>query len=130
IMGKQIVAMQGRFHYYEGYSMQEVTFPIRVMAKLEISVLIVTNAAGGINKEFENGDLMVIDDIINMQGNNPLIGANLEEFGVRFPDMSITADKSLQDILIKASKELKIPLNKGVYVAMTGPNYETPAEVK
>lgn len=129
-MNKQVVAMQGRFHYYEGYSMKQVTLPIRVMIELGIEILIVTNAAGGINENYNPGDLMIIRDMINLQGDNPLIGSNMEEFGVRFPDMSSAFDNGLIDILIESGEKLDIELKEGIYTAMTGPNYETPAEIK
>lgn len=130
IYDKHIVAMQGRFHYYEGYSMDEVTFPIRIMARLGIEHLIVTNAAGGINEEFKAGDLMIIDDMINLQGNNPLIGINLDDFGVRFPDLSKPFNKEMQDIFYKCAVENNFTLKKGVYAAMSGPSFETPAEIR
>lgn len=130
LKGKQVAVMQGRLHYYEGYSMQEITFPIRVMDRLGIEMLIVTNAAGGINENFHAGDLMVIKDIINLQGDNPLIGPNLNDFGKRFPDMSQAFSPKLQDILIKSGEKANLSVQKGVYVAMKGPNYETPAEVQ
>jgi len=128
--GKQVIAMQGRFHYYEGYSMQQVTFPVRVMKQLGIESIIVTNAAGGINKNFEPGDLMVINDHINNMGDNPLIGPNDEALGVRFPDMSQVYDQTYSRHAEKCAKDLGIGIQQGVYVGNTGPTYETPAEVK
>lgn len=128
--GKKVIAMQGRFHYYEGYSLQEVTFPVRVMKALGVEKMIVTNAAGGVNKEFIPGDLMVIEDHINFAFDNPLIGKNYEELGPRFPDMSHAYSEKLVDIAFKVGEQLGIQLRKGTYVFMSGPTYETPAEVK
>ncbi len=128
--GKKILAMQGRFHYYEGYSMEEVTFPIRVMKQLGVKVIIVTNAAGGLNRDYKVGDLVLITDHINLMGNNPLIGQNLQEFGVRFPDMQEAYSRELISLSEKIGKSNNILLKKGVYAAVTGPNYETPAEIK
>ncbi|WP_252313303.1 purine-nucleoside phosphorylase [Sinobaca sp. H24] len=128
--GVAVAAMKGRFHYYEGYSMQEVTFPVRVMHSLGIKALFVTNAAGGINESFKAGNLMRIKDHINQMGANPLIGKNEESFGTRFPDMSNAYSEKLAHIANKAAKELEIDLQEGVYAANTGPCYETPAEIK
>jgi purine-nucleoside phosphorylase len=128
--GVSVVAMQGRFHFYEGYSMDKVTFPVRVMKELGVEALIVTNAAGGINTAFRAGDLMIITDHINFMGTNPLIGPNEADFGVRFPDMSSAYDKDLSQLAEKMAQELQIPVQKGVYTAVTGPSYETPAEVR
>jgi purine-nucleoside phosphorylase len=127
--GKRVIAMQGRFHFYEGYAMKDVVMPIRVMKKLGVSKLIVTNAAGGINKEFNAGDLMLIKDHINFMGNNPLIGKNDTEYGVRFPDMSEAYKKYLIEIAKDQGQKLGIELKEGIYVACTGPSYETPAEI-
>lgn len=127
---KQVIAMQGRFHYYEGYSLDKVTFPIRVMKLLGISKLIVTNAAGAVNKDFNPGDLMVITDHINFSGSNPLFGHNIDEFGPRFPDMSEAYNLELRNKVLQAGKELGINLQQGVYVMFSGPTYETPAEVR
>lgn len=129
LMGKQVVAMQGRFHYYEGYSMSEVTFPVYVMKKWGIDTLIVTNAAGGMNRNFSPGDLMIITDHINFTGQNPLIGRNIEELGPRFPDMSQAYDKGLISIAEKKAQELNISVQNGVYAGITGPNYMTPSEL-
>jgi len=125
--GKTVVAMQGRFHYYEGYTMQQVTFPMRVMALLGIEYLFVSNAAGGINRDYKVGDLMVIRDHINHLP-NPLIGPNMEEFGPRFPDMTRPYDPALIKIAEACAAEIGIALHKGVYFGGTGPTYETPAE--
>ena len=125
--GKPVVAMQGRFHYYEGYSMQQVTFPIRVMALLGVQYLFVSNAAGGINREYKVGDLMIIRDHINFMP-NPLIGPNMDEFGPRFPDMTRPYDLSLIQKAESCAATLGISLRKGVYFGGTGPTYETPSE--
>jgi len=125
--GKFVIAMQGRFHYYEGYSMQQVTLPVRVMRQLGISALFVSNAAGGVNPDFRVGDLMVIRDHINLMP-NPLIGKNMDEFGPRFPDMTRPYDPTIMAIAGECATELGIALKKGVYLAGTGPTYETPAE--
>jgi purine-nucleoside phosphorylase len=130
LAGKQVVVMQGRFHYYEGYSMEKVTFPVRVMKLIGVETIVVTNAAGGVNKEFEAGDLMLITDHINNFGDNPLIGANDSEFGVRFPDMSEAYTLSLQEVARKVATDFGITLKEGVYAGNTGPSYETPAEVR
>ena len=125
--GKRILAMQGRFHYYEGYTMQQVTFPVRVMKLLGVKNLLVSNAAGGINHSFRVGDLMVIRDHINMMP-NPLIGYNDDTFGTRFPDMTRVYDPELIRLMEEIAASHQIPLKKGVYVGLTGPSYETPAE--
>ena len=125
--GKPVLAMQGRFHYYEGYTMQQVTFPIRVMKLLGIKNLLVSNAAGGINTTFKVGDLMIIRDHINMLP-NPFIGPNNELFGTRFPDMPRAYDREFIQWMEEIASSLQIPLKKGVYVGLTGPSYETPAE--
>ena len=127
--GKYVCAMQGRFHYYEGYPMEQVTLPIRVMATLGIKVLLVSNAAGGLNQSFSVGDLMIIRDHINMLP-NPLIGKNFAEFGDRFPDMTAAYDLNLIKKVESIAKRAKIPVRKGVYLGNTGPSYETPAEVR
>ena len=130
IGGVSVIAMQGRFHYYEGYTMQQVTMPARVMKLLGIKTLIVSNAAGGLNPGFKVGDVMVITDHINMFGTNPLIGKNLDEFGPRFPDMSETYSKRLTELALKIGKEENLDLRTGVYVGTSGPTFETPAEYK
>jgi purine-nucleoside phosphorylase len=128
--GKNIIAMQGRFHYYEGYTMQEIVFPIRVMKFLGIELLIVSNASGGLNPEFEVGDLMVIDDHINLMKDNPLLGPNEEEMGPRFPDMSHAYDPELIKKVFAIANKHNIHLKKGVYAGISGPTFETPAEYK
>lgn len=128
--GKQVVAMQGRFHFYEGYNMNQVTFPVRVMKLLGIKTLIVTNAAGAVNTNFNAGDLVLITDHINLSGTNPLIGKNLDEFGPRFPDMSNAYDKELQNKVKEIAKNEGIKLREGVYTMLSGPTYETPAEIR
>jgi purine-nucleoside phosphorylase len=130
LQGKKVVAMQGRFHYYEGYSLEKVTFPVRVMKELGVKTIIVTNAAGGVNEAFEAGDLMVITDQINNIGDNPLIGPNEPAFGVRFPDMSNAYSKELINKTKDIAKKLNIKLQEGVYFGNSGPSYETPAEVR
>ena len=130
IKGKKVVIMQGRYHFYEGYSMQTATYPIKVMKKLGVKTLILTNAAGSIRPDFTPGDLMLITDHINNMGANPLIGANDETLGTRFPDMSEVYNKNLIEKAEKAAKELKINYQKGIYIATTGPSYETPAEIQ
>ena len=128
--GKEVVAMQGRFHYYEGYSQQEITFPVRVMKALGVDTIVVTNAAGGANKEFKPGDLMVIKDHINLSGNNPLMGSNDERFGPRFPDMSTAYKQKYVDLVKNCAKKLDMTIQEGVYAFFSGPTYETPAEVR
>ena len=127
--GKFVLAMQGRFHYYEGYSMDKVTLPIRVMVKLGIQALFVSNAAGGVNFDFKIGDLMIIKDHINKLP-NPLVGPNLDEFGPRFPDMTRPYEPKLIALAKDIAKENGIDIKEGVYLASTGPTYETPAEYK
>ncbi|MBY0450152.1 MAG: purine-nucleoside phosphorylase [Cyanobacteria bacterium] len=127
---KRVAIMQGRFHFYEGYSMTQVTFPIRIFRELKAPVLIVTNAAGGINPGFSPGTLMLIRDHINLMGDNPLIGQNLNDWGPRFPDMSNAYDTELAQRALVQASEAGIPLSEGVYAAMSGPSYETPAEVR
>ena len=128
--GKRVCMMQGRFHAYEGWSMQEVTMPVRVMSLLGVKTLFVTNAAGGVNMDFSQGCLMIISDFINMSGKNPLTGANLSEFGVRFPDMSHAYDLDLIALCEKQAEKLGVSVQKGVYMWMNGPAYETPAEIR
>ncbi|MBN2299623.1 MAG: purine-nucleoside phosphorylase [Acholeplasmataceae bacterium] len=128
--GVDVVALSGRYHFYEGYSLEIITFPIRVMHLLGIKTLIITNACGAINTAFKPGDLMVISDHINLVSNNPLIGKNNDEFGTRFPDASEIYTKALKKIAHQTAKELGYELQEGVYAWWTGPSYETPAEIK
>ncbi len=130
LKGKQVIAMQGRFHYYEGYSMKQVTFPVRVMKELGIESIVITNAAGGINEQFNPGDLMLITDHINNMGDNPLLGPNDEALGERFPDMSQVYDATYLQHARDCATKLDITVQEGVYTGNTGPAYETPAEVR
>jgi purine-nucleoside phosphorylase len=130
LAGKKVIAMQGRFHYYEGYSMQDITLPVRVMKVLGAKLLIASNACGGLNPDFSAGDIMAITDHINMMGSNPLIGANLEEFGPRFPDMSEVYSKEYIAQLQAIATKQNIKLQQGVYCAVSGPNYASKAELK
>lgn len=129
VNGKKVVMMQGRYHFYEGHSMQTVTFPVKVMKKLGVQKLIITNAAGAICGEFNPGELMFITDHINFMGTNPLIGANDDTLGTRFPDMSEVYNEELIELAEDIAEKLGISYQKGVYVATTGPSYETPAEI-
>lgn len=129
--GKRVAVMQGRFHYYEGYSMRRVVFPVYVMRELGIRTLVITNAAGGLNPSFAAGDLMLLSDHINLMGDNPLIGPNDEELGVRFPDMSEVYSKELREVAKKAAEGIKgLRLQEGVYCGITGPSYSPPAELR
>ena len=128
--GVEVVGMQGRVHLYEGYSAQEVAFPIRVFARLGVRAVILTNAAGGIKKEFTQGRLVVISDHINLQGANPLTGPNEERFGPRFPDMTNAYDKQFRELTLAAGRKMNVGLGEGVYAALAGPSYETPAEIR
>ncbi len=130
LMGKYVICMKGRFHYYEGYNMREVSFPIRVMKLLGVNDILVTNAAGGINKSFEPGDLMIIKDHIKFFSDTPLRGRNIDEMGVRFPDMSDAYTRELRDMAKNISKKAGMELKEGVYAFMSGPTYETPAEIR
>lgn len=125
-----VVCMQGRVHYYEGYDVTDVVLPIRLMGMLGASVLFLTNASGGINKEYAAGDFMILTDHISVFAPNPLIGANIEELGTRFPDMSNVYDEQLQDIISQTADELSINIRKGIYAQLTGPSFESPAEIK
>ena len=128
--GKNVVCMQGRIHLYEGYPVESVVMPIRVMKMMGVKTLIVTNAAGGINENFDVGDIMVISDHINFTGRNCLIGKNDDRFGVRFPDMSFGYSPELSKVAFNCAKRLNMKLQKGVYIGCTGPSYETPAEIR
>jgi len=130
LAGRNVVAMQGRLHYYEGYSMQQITFPVRVMKMLGIKTLFVSNASGALNPDFRKGDLMVIEDHINLQPQNPLIGINNSDLGPRFPDMSEPYQHSLIEKALKIAQANSITCHKGVYVSVTGPNLETRAEYR
>lgn len=130
LAGKKVVAMQGRLHYYEGYTMQQITFPVRVMKMLGIKTLLVSNASGSLNPEFKKGDLMVIEDHINLQPDNPLLGRNESDLGPRFPDMSQPYRRNLTEKALQIAADNNITCHKGVYVAVTGPNLETRAEYK
>ncbi len=128
--GRRVVMMQGRFHYYEGYSMKDITLPVRVMQKMGVHTLIVTNACGGVNLSFVPGDLMVLSDMLSLTGVNPLMGENLDAFGPRFPDMSCVFDKGLRALAHATAKAQGFALQEGVYCQFPGPCYETPAEVR
>ncbi len=128
--GKHVVAMQGRFHYYEGYSLQQVTFPVRVMKLLGIEKLFVSNASGGVNPDFEIGEIMIMNDHINLFPGNPLIGKNIDEMGPRFPDMSDAYDEKMIELAVQIAKENNIRVAVGCYAGMTGPTLETPSEYK
>lgn len=130
INGKKVVMMQGRFHFYEGHSIQKVVFPVKVMKRLGVEKLIITNAAGGVNASFKPSDLMIITDHINFMGINPLIGINDDSLGLRFPDMSEIYTPEYVELVKKVGHETGVDLQEGVYLAFTGPSYETPAEVK
>ena len=131
--GQAVLVMQGRVHFYEGYSMGQVTLPVRVMQRLGLEILIVTNAAGGVNPDFVPGDVMLITDNLNlmgMSGLNPLMGPNLDELGPRFPDMSQVYDKELMNIARKVSADSGIPLREGIYCGLSGPSFESPADLR
>lgn len=130
LSGINIVCMQGRVHYYEGYTIEDVVLPIRIMGLLGAKVLFLTNASGGINESFNAGDFMLITDHISSLVQSPLIGENIDELGVRFPDMSCVYDKDLADIIRQCAKDVGVDLKEGVYIQTTGPNYETPAEIR
>ena len=130
LRGVSVVAMQGRFHLYEGYTPQQVTFPVRVLACLGVETLLISNACGGMNPHYRRGDLMLITDHINLQGVNPLVGPNVEAWGPRFPDMSEPYDLALRHLAEQKALDLGIKLQQGVYVAVTGPNLETKAEYR
>ena len=130
LAGRKVMAMQGRVHYYEGYSMEEITLPVRVMKALGCRALLVSNAVGGMNPQFAAGDITVVTDHINLMGDNPLIGPNDERLGVRFPDMSEPWDRAFVATMEETALELKTPLKRAVYVAVAGPNLETAAEYR
>ncbi|HEY2786633.1 MAG TPA: purine-nucleoside phosphorylase [Fimbriiglobus sp.] len=128
--GKSVVAMEGRFHFYEGYTLQQITFPVRVMKALGCDTLIVSNACGGLNPQYGRGDLMLIEDHINLIGDNPLIGSNDDRLGERFPDMCFAYDRTLLVLAAKIARDEKLACQQGVYVAVSGPNLETRAEYR
>ncbi len=130
LAGKEMIAMEGRFHIYEGYSPAEITFPVRVLAMLGTKYLLISSAVGGLDPQFEKGDLMVVTDHINLTGTNPLIGPNLDDFGPRFPDMSAVYDADLITLARQEALESRIPLRQGIYVGLVGPSLETPAETR
>jgi purine-nucleoside phosphorylase len=130
LSGRDVLLMKGRFHYYEGYSMREIALPFRAIFYSGVKQMIVTNAAGGINRKFQKGDIMLIKDHINLMGDSPLIGKNIDELGPRFPDMTYAYSRRLQDIAKRCARRLRMRLVEGVYAAMHGPSYETPAEIK
>ncbi len=130
LQGREVAAMQGRFHLYEGYQAKEVVYPVWVMRQLGVETLIVTNAAGGVNTEFRPGDLVLMKDHINLTGTNPLAGVNYPELGPRFPDMSEAYDPALRDLALRVAGRAGIKLGEGVYCALLGPSYETPAEIR
>jgi purine-nucleoside phosphorylase len=130
VQGVPVALLSGRLHYYEGYSMEQVVFPVRVLGRLGVRVVIMTNAAGSVNVNYKPGELMVIEDHINFMGDNPMIGPNEEQLGLRFFDMSEAYDPDLRQIAEKACWTAGVPVRKGVYIAFNGPSYETPAEIK
>jgi purine-nucleoside phosphorylase len=130
VEGVPVVGMQGRVHLYEGYSAKDVVFPIRVFARMGVKAVILTNAAGGIKKDFTQGRLVLISDHINLQGTNPLVGPNDEHFGTRFPDMTTAYDKKFRELALAEGRRLQLDLGEGVYAALSGPTYETPAEIR
>ncbi|MEM7656913.1 MAG: purine-nucleoside phosphorylase [Bacteroidota bacterium] len=130
LAGKRVMAMQGRMHFYEGYSMRELTFPIRIMKLMGVHTLLLSNASGALNLDYQNGDLVVLDDHINLQGANPLIGPNMDDFGPRFPDMSRPYDPEIVDQMLRIGADHSYRIHKGVYVGVTGPNLETRAEYR
>jgi len=130
VKGKRVLVMSGRFHSYEGYSMKKVTLPVRVMSLIGVSTLVVTNAAGAVNENYKPGDLIVLNDFLNLAGKNPLRGKNLDKFGPRFPDMTHAYDRELRAIALQEGKRLRLSVKEGVYAWFNGPTYETPAEIR
>jgi purine-nucleoside phosphorylase len=130
VAGVPLAAMQGRFHYYEGYEWEDVTFPVRVLGALGVKSLVLTNAAGGLNNSLKQGSLMLISDHLNLMGTNPLRGPNDERFGPRFPDLSEVYDREFQDTAIHEAHAMGLELRRGIYAALSGPSYETPAEIR
>jgi len=130
VRGRHVLTLSGRAHFYEGHDLRTVTFATRVLSQLGIRTLILTNAAGGINTKFAQGALMVIDDHINLLGSNPLVGPNEPRFGVRFPDMTEVYSKRLRELADEAAREMSLPIEHGIYIAVHGPSYETPAEIR
>jgi purine-nucleoside phosphorylase len=130
LAGRPVLLFQGRFHAYEGYSLLQATFPVRLLATLGVTCLLITNAAGGLQPLFKSGDLMLIRDHINLLGDNPLVGDNIESWGPRFPDMSRVYDQQLATLAVQTALECGIPLREGIYVAVKGPSLETPAETR
>ncbi len=130
VEGHEVLAMQGRFHFYEGYTLEEVTFPVRTFSLLGVKNLVLTNAAGGLNNSYAQGSLIVISDHLNLMGVNPLIGRNDPRFGPRFPDMTEVYDHDYQDIAVTEAHGLSLELRRGIYAALSGPSYETPAEIR
>ena len=130
VSGAEVAVMQGRFHFYEGYALEDVTFPVRVLALCGVKSLVLTNAAGGLNNSLKQGSLMLISDHLNLIGANPLRGPNDERFGPRFPDMTEVYDRAYQEVAIAEAHALEIELRRGVYAALSGPTYETPAEIR
>lgn len=128
--GVAVAAMQGRFHFYEGYALEEVTFPVRALALAGASSLVLTNAAGGLNNSFEQGSLVLISDHLNLMGTNPLLGPNDARFGPRFPDMTDVYDREYQEAAVAEAHAMNIELRRGIYAALSGPSYETPAEIR
>lgn len=130
LAGRPLLVWEGRLHYYEGYSLEQVTYPVRVMQKLGVKILVVTNAAGAVNPLFQPGEIMIIADHLNLIGNNPLRGPNLDELGPRFPDLSCAYDPRLRELAWQAAAALGLAVREGVYAALPGPSYETPAEIR
>ena len=130
LFGNDVAIMQGRLHYYEGYAQDVITIPIRVLRLLGAEALVLTNAAGGINTSFVPGDLMLIDDHINFSGMSPLRGENLDQFGPRFPDMSLAYDRGLKELMLSAAQKADVAIKRGVYMMFSGPQFETPAEIR